>query len=124
MNTPDPNLPQQADGLSLYESLVNHIDAPVEEIQHAVNQLIEQDTSGQFCASAARFLSAVDKENFHAPIDSLLKATISKDRELAYLPDLLPAIWGADYQMNADSLRDSDDNFRRIYKRVHPSGII
>lgn len=124
MNNPDSITQAQGDGLSLYEYLVNCISASPEDIDKAVRQLIDTDTTGQFCASASRYLAAVDKNNFAAAIDLLLKATIEKDRELAYLPDLLPAVWGTDYSMRVDELRDSDDNFRRIYKRVHPSGII
>ena len=49
---------------------------------------------------------------------------IDKDREKQYMPALLPAIWGTDYMNRAEELRDLDDNFRRIFKRVHPIGII
>ena len=103
---------------------MNNINASAEEINRAVNQIITVDKSGQFSASAARFLAAIDHENFASQIDLLLKATIEKDRDQVYLSDLLSAVWGPDYTMHADELRDKDDNFRRIYKRVHPSGII
>ena len=120
----DTTFPSGADGLSSYEYLVNNINASAEEINRAVNQIITVDKSGQFSASAARFLAAIDHENFASQIDLLLKATIEKDRDQVYLSDLLSAVWGPDYTMHADELRDKDDNFRRIYKRVHPSGII
>ena len=124
MDNLDTTFPSGADGLSSYEYLVNNINASAEEINRAVNQIITVDKSGQFSASAARFLAAIDHENFASQIDLLLKATIEKDRDQVYLSDLLSAVWGPDYTMLADELRDKDDNFRRIYKRVHPSGII
>jgi hypothetical protein len=124
MDNLDTTFPSGADGLSSYEYLVNNINASAEEINRAVNQIITVDKSGQFSASAARFLAAIDHENFASQIDLLLKATIEKDRDQVYLSDLLSAVWGPDYTMHADELRDKDDNFRRIYKRVHPSGII
>ena len=48
---------------------------------------------------------------------------IDKDRERKYIGSLLEALWGADYHDNADKLRETDDNFRRIYKRMFPKGI-
>ena len=113
-----------SDGMSSYEYLVDNINGDKELISRAVNRIIETDTSGQFCASAARFLSALDPEEFAPQIDALLESAISKDREKQYLPALLPAIWGEDYMNHAEELRDKDDNFRRIFKRVHPVGII
>ena len=111
-------------GMQCYEHLVNNIDADEAAVAQCVTDLIAADTTGQFSASAARFLAGMAPGSFTAELDALLKSAIAKDRELAYLPDLLPAIWGADYTSNADTLRETDDNFRRIYKRVHPSGIL
>ncbi|MCM1005065.1 MAG: hypothetical protein NC402_02080 [Prevotella sp.] len=112
------------DGLKAYEFLVDNINGDKQLINKAVCDVIEADNSGQFCASAARFLSAIDADNFLSEIDSLLKSVIEKDREKHYMPALLPTIWGDDYMVHAEELRDSDDNFRRIFKRVHPTGII
>lgn len=113
-----------ADGMAAYEFLVDHIGDDNAVITKAVDQVISSDTSGQFSASAARFLSAVNPQGFAPEIDALLKSAIDKDREKQYLPTLLPAIWGQDYMVRAEELRDHDDNFRRIFKRVHPAGII
>lgn len=112
------------EGMSSYEFLVNHINEDKEVINNAVSGIIKTDTSGQFSASAARFLAAVDHDSFSEEIDRLLKSTIEKDRDKHYLPDLLQGIWGNDYMARAEELRETDDNFRRIYKRVHPAGII
>lgn len=120
----DKDTNTNAAGMDCYEYLVDHINDDKALIDSAVAKIIEADTSGQFCASATRFLAAVDAPGFAPQIDALLKAVIDKDRAKAYLPDLLPAVWGADYTSRADELRESDDNFRRIYKRVHPSGVI
>lgn len=124
MSNSDLNGNSDADGMTSYEYLVDNINGDKELIDNAVNKVIDTDTSGQFCASAARFLSAIDPEGFSSYIDSLLQSVISKDREKQYLPALLPAIWGEDYMSHAEELRDRDDNFRRIFKRVHPAGII
>lgn len=112
------------DGLTAYETLVNNISEDKELINNYLNNIITTDTSGQFSASAARFLAAIDAEGFSEEISRLLKHVIDKDRDKHYLPALLSGIWGEDYMKNADSLREKDDNFRRIFKRVHPAGII
>lgn len=124
MSNSDLNGSSDADGMTSYEYLVDNINGDKELIDNAVSKVIDTDTSGQFCASAARFLSAIDPKGFSSHIDSLLQSVISKDREKQYLPALLPAIWGQDYMNHAEELRDRDDNFRRIFKRVHPAGII
>lgn len=111
-------------GMSAYESLVNNVGRENELVLRAVNDIIETDTSGQFAASATRFLAAIDPQGYANEIRMLLEAVINKDREKQYLPDLLPAVWGDDYMLHAEELRESDDNFRRIFKRVHPAGII
>lgn len=115
---------QDADGMTSYEFLVNNIYGDNELIDNTVKDIISSDTSGQFSASAARFLAAIDSSSFAPQIDELLHSAIDKDRDKQYLPALLPAIWGEDYMSRAESLRESDDNFRRIFKRVHPVGII
>ncbi|MCM1318928.1 MAG: hypothetical protein NC217_00925 [Muribaculaceae bacterium] len=124
MSTSDKIAAGVADGLAPYELLVNNIGGDKQLINSAVNDIVACDSSGQFCASAARFLHAMDPQAYITEIDSLLKALIDKDREKHYMPALLPAIWGDDYMIRADELRDMDDNFRRIFKRVHPAGVI
>lgn len=111
-------------GFEAYEHLVDNINAEGLVVDEAVSNIIDNDPTGQFSASAVRYLAAVDRQLFADNIDRLLKAVIDKDRQKAYLPDLLPAVWGTDYISRAQELREADDNFRRIYKRVHPSGVI
>lgn len=124
MITSEEKVAKTPDGLSSYELLVNNIGGDRQLIINAITDITASDATGQFCASAARFLSAMDAEGFGSEIDTLLKAVIDKDREKHYMPALLPAIWGDDYMIRADELRDLDDNFRRIFKRVHPTGVI
>lgn len=124
MSNSDKKNSPDADGMAFYEFLVDNIGGEKELIEHAVENIINADTSGQFSASAARFLAAIDADSFALIIDTLLKSAIEKDREKQYLQGLLPAIWGEDYMNRADELRDKDDNFRRIFKRIHPVGII
>lgn len=75
-------------------------------------------------ASAARYLNAIDSEGYSPAIRRLVAATIDKDREHRYLPDLLQGLYGTDYKEHATELCASDDNFRRIYKRLFPSSTI
>lgn len=124
MNHQATDVKSYSEGMSSYEFLVNNINEDKEVIDNAVQSIISTDTTGQFSASAARFLAAIDHESFAEEIDLLLKSTIDKDRDKHYLPDLLQGIWGDDYMSRAEELRETDDNFRRIYKRVHPAGII
>lgn len=113
----DPN------GLLTYEYIANNIYDIDEVINELVENIISVDRSGQFVVSTARYLNAIDKEKFATPIDMLIKAAIAKDREHVYLSDLATSIWGQDYKEHADELQASDDNFRRIYKRLYPTGI-
>ncbi len=123
MNDILSKLKNDPDGMLNYEYIANNIDSCDELIQEAINNIINKDKSGQFAASTARFLAAVDKNNFTHYITKLVEATISKDREHKYITSLLPAIWGKDYAQHIDELRETDDNFRRIYKRLYPCGI-
>ena len=88
-----------------------------------IENLRRCDSSGQFLASSARFLAAVDRERFDCVLGTLIEGAIEKDRERRYIGSLLEAIWGADYQKHVDELRAADDNFRRIYKRIYPAGV-
>ena len=51
-------------------------------------------------------------------------ANIEKDRERAYIGQLLAELWGEDYAEHADEISARDDNFRRIYKRLFPSSAL
>lgn len=109
------------DGLLNYEYLANHIDTIAEDIDQVVNNLITVDRTGQFTASAARYLHTIDRMAFKPQVDELVEATIGKDREHRYLADLLVSIYGADYAERATELSATDNNFRRIYKRLFPN---
>lgn len=85
-------------------------------------KLKEADASGQFLASTARFLCAVDREKFSDAIPTLIECAIDKDRERRYIGQLLEAIWGKDYKENVEKLNEEDDVFRRLYKRIYPAG--
>ncbi len=89
-----------------------------------VQNMIQVDKTGQFVASAARYLAAIEQQAYSKPISTLIAAAIDKDRERKYLPDLISGIWGSDYADRAEELSKTDDNFRRIYKRLNPTGAI
>ena len=86
--------------------------------------MIAVDTTGQCLASAARYLHAIDAESYSRAINRLVAATIDKDREHRYLPDVLNSIYGPDYLSRAAELSAADNNFRRIYKRLYPNSVI
>ena len=110
------------DGLLTYEYLANHIHSIYNDINWLVDNVIRVDLVGQFTASAARYLNAIDPGRYASAIAQLVSATIGKDRVHRYLPDVLVGIYGADYRDKAPELIASDDNFRRIYKRLFPTG--
>lgn len=112
-----------SDGLLTYEYIANHIGTPELEIDWLVNNMKHVDMNGQFTGSAARYLHAIDPEQYRAQISDLIAATIDKDREHRYLPALLQGIYGDDCEKRAEQLSATDDNFRRIYKRLHPTSI-
>ncbi len=112
------------DGLLTYEYIANHIDTCAECIDMLIDNMIKVDRNGQFIVSAARYLTAIDAEGFRHAIDRLVSSAIEKDREHRYLPDLLEGVYGPDYALRADILRATDDNFRRIEKRLNPKTAI
>lgn len=116
-------LSKDPDGLLTYEYIANHIDACFEIIDDLVDNMIVVDKNGQFLVSASRYLYAIDRDKFSTAISRLIAAAIEKDREHRYIGDLLPGIWGADYAERVEELNATDDNFRRIYKRLYPKGI-
>ena len=117
-------LQADADGLKSYEFIANHIEDGVEDIDKAIDNMVRVDTTGQFLASAARYLNAINPEKFADQIDRLVAATIERDREHRYLADVLQGIYGEDYEARAEELIANDNNFRRIYKRLYPSKAI
>lgn len=115
-------LEKDSNGLLTYEYIANNIDSCFEDMDWLVANMIAVDLSGQFVASAARYLYAIDAEGYKEFISQLIAAVIEKDREHRYLPDLIQGIWGDDYAQRVEEL-STDDNFRRIYKRLYPSGM-
>lgn len=109
------------DGLLTYEFIANHIGTGDLDMAWLTENMINVDPVGQFTASAARYLHAIDPEEFAPFINELIAATINKDREHRYLPSLMAGIYGCDYQHHAAELSATDDNFRRLYKRLHPN---
>lgn len=117
-------LSADSDGLLTYEYIANHIGTEALDIEWLVCNMERVDASGQFTASAARYLNAIDPALFAAQISALIAATIDKDREHKYLPSLMTSIYGADCEQRAAELSLSDNNFRRIYKRLHPTSAL
>lgn len=121
MDTLPKNLVNDKDGMATYEYIVNN----EEEVDPLMSVLVENlrkvDTTGQFLASSARFLNAVDPERFQEWIPALVEGAIEKDKERKYIWSLLEALWGEDYLSRKEELQESDDNFRRIYKRLYPN---
>lgn len=116
-------LSKDPDGLLTYEYIANHIADCGDIMEELVDNMIAVDTTGQFSVSAARYLNAIDAGAYAGDISRLVGAAIEKDREHRYIGDLLPALWGADYMEHVEDLNAASDNFRRIYKRIHPVGI-
>lgn len=112
------------DGLLTYEYIANHIDTVEPELPWLVENMEKVDLTGQFVISAARYLFAIDPAAFAPHIDRLIKSGIEKDREHRYLGDMLRQMYGPDYAERSEELSATDDNFRRIYKRLFPSSAI
>ena len=109
--------------LSYHEFKLRELGEDTEDLTNdIIENIIRVDKTGQFDASTARYLNAIDKETFAEYISRLIAAAIEKDREHRYLGDLLQGIWGEDYAKHVDELNAKDDNFRRIYKRLFPKG--
>ena len=121
-------------GLATYEYIANNIESIDADLPELVANIINVDLNGQFVVSTARYLcaidserslggrrSSIDSERYADSIDVLVKAAIEKDREHKYLGDLIAGIYGADYKERAAELSATDDNFRRMYKRLYPA---
>ncbi|MDE5822418.1 MAG: hypothetical protein K2H50_00600 [Paramuribaculum sp.] len=117
-------LAADTDGLLTYEYIANHIGMCDDIMKELVQNMINVDSNGQFVASAARYLAAIEPQVYSPYISDLISAAIDKDRERKYLPDLISGIWGNDYESRAGELCASDNNFRRIYKRLNPTGAL
>lgn len=112
------------DGLATYEYIANHIDTCGDEMDFLIDNMVRADLTGQFVISAARYLFAIDREGFGKAIERLVSLGIDKDRERRYLGAMMEQFYGADYAAHAAELSASDDNFRRIYKRLFPVSAI
>lgn len=110
-------------GLLNYEYICNNIGQCDEHLPYLIQNIIRVDADGQFTVSAARYLHAIDPEGYSPIVEQLIAAAIEKDRDRKYIGGLLQCIWGDDYQDRAEQLKAENDNFRRIYKRVFPTGI-
>lgn len=117
-------LANDPDGLATYEILANNIDSIDPMLSDLVDNMIRVDANGQFSVSAARYLNAIDAQKYDSEIQRLISAAIDKDRERVYIGSLLSDIWGEDYADHAEQLSSTDNNFRRIYKRLYPASII
>lgn len=116
-------LENDPDGLLTYEYIANNINDCRDDIDYLIENMIRVDRSGQFVISAARYLNAIDPVDFKEQISRLVASGIAKDRERKYLSDLIQGLYGEDYREHAEELSATDDNFRRIFKRLYPIGI-
>lgn len=113
-------LKKDTDGLLTYDYIVNHVEECEGNMDFLTENLRESDNTGQYLSSSARFLSSIDRERFMPWISRMIEGAIERDRERRYIWSLLKSIWGEDYESRVDELREQDDNFRKIYKRVYP----
>lgn len=108
--------------MDIYDAMVNNVTTGEDfDMDESIRMLGDHDDTGQFLTSAARFLAAMDLTKFAPEIEKLIALAIPKDRERKYIGSLLEAVWGHDYKQKAMILRETDDNFRRIYKRIYPA---
>ena len=64
MNETLKHLEQDTDGMMVYDYLVNHAEDTT-DMEALIDLLVTKDTTGQFLASSARFLHAVNAERFN-----------------------------------------------------------
>lgn len=117
-------LSSDTDGLLTYEYIANHMGACDDDMPALADNIIRVDLSGQITVSAALYLHATGPDKYKDIIDKLIAASLQKDREHKYIVDLLPGIWGEDYKSHVEELNRTNDNFRRIYKRIYSNDII
>ena len=117
-------LAADTDGRAAYEYIANHIEDGLDDIDAVIEYMAKADTTGQIMASTAKYLHAIDHDRFEKQIQALVEATIGRDREHRYLADILIGIYGPDYEQRAEELIETDNNFRRIYKRLYPNNPI
>lgn len=110
----------EEEGMEVYQYIVDNFETCEDKMPELIERLHKVDITGQFFSSSAIFLSAVDRPKYEKWLAPLIDGAIEKDREHKYLSSLLTSIWGEDYESRADELKDTDNNFRRVYKRIHP----
>jgi len=125
MNDNDKNtLTADNEGLANYEYLVNHLGQCDEDMDFIIENLRRIDINGQYLASAARYLNAIDPVAYADAVRRMVALAIDRDREHRYIADLLLSIYGDDYMSRAAELSAADNNFRRMYKRLYPTSAI
>lgn len=112
------------EGLANYEYLANHTADIGDDINLIISNLQRVDLGGQYLASAARYLNAIDAKGFAEPVRRMVALAIDRDREHRYIPDLIQSLYGEDYRDRAEQLSAEDNNFRRMYKRLYPESVI
>lgn len=109
----------EEEGMAVYEYIVDNCESCTLDREETIARLKAADTTGQFLASTARYLHAVDSERFAEWLAPLIEGAIEKDRDRKYIGSLLEAIWGPEYRDRSEEIASTDDNFRRIYKRIY-----
>lgn len=122
--TDKKRLASDSDGLLTYEYIANHIDTMIDDIDFLIDNMARADLNGQFIISAARYLFAIGADEFSPAIERLVSIGIDKDRERKYIGALMEQFYGPDYAERAIELSAADNNFRRIFKRLHPQGAL
>lgn len=117
-------LEKDTEGLTTYEFLVNNLsELKPDDLNAVIERLSAIDLNGQYLASSARYLNAINKDFFAEQVKHLVSLTIDRDRERRYIGELAVALYGKDYTEHSTELM-ADNNFRRLYKRLYPNGII
>lgn len=122
MSSEEKIMNPEDEGMQIYEYIVDNAESDNLQMGDMVMKLRHADTTGQFLCSTARYLAAVDRERFDQWIAPLVEGAIEKDRDRRYIGSLLEALWGIDYADRVEELKNCDDNFRRIYKRIYSDG--
>lgn len=107
--------------MDIYEQIVDAESTNPESLPDLVEKLKDCDETGQYLCSSARYLGALNATLYADFITNLVEEAIDRDREHKYISQLLPALWGDDFMMQADKLSLTDNNFRRIFKRIYPT---
>lgn len=110
-------------GLLNYEYIINNLEKEETDLAFLIENISKRDITGQYIVSTVRYLVASNREKYASIISNLVAIAIDKDKERRYIGSLLADIWGVDYSSHVEELNKTDDNFRRIYKRIYPQGI-